>query len=106
MGLGHVMVTRGGINGSGRGNSDALTRGTHGESGWWSHVHVELRGEFQCSQLLHFLLQPSVFLRQILTAPLQKLAVHLRLFQLRPEICFQFILLHFSREKDNTNEYQ
>lgn len=102
MGLGHVMVTRGGINGSGRGNSDTLARGTHGEGGGWSHVHVKLWGKFQCSELLHFLLQPSVFLRQILATSLQKLAVHLRLFQLRPEISFPFILLYFSREKDHT----
>jgi len=98
------MVTRGSINGRGRGNSDTLTRRAHGEGGGGSHVHVELRGKFECSKLLHFLLQPSVFLRQILTAPFQKLAVHLRLFQLRPEKSFYSILFHFSRDKDHTHK--
>lgn len=63
-----------------------LTRWTHGEGSWWSHVHVNLWGKFQCSELFNLLLQPPVFLRQILTAPFQEFAVHLRLLQLRPEI--------------------
>lgn len=47
-------------------------------------MHVELWGKFQCSQLIHLLLQPSVLLRQILAASLQELTVNLRLLQLGP----------------------
>lgn len=79
------MVTHGRINGGGGGNRDTLTRGAHGESGGWGHVHVELRGKFQCSKLLHFLLQPPVLHGQILAAPFQKLTVNFRLLQLGPE---------------------
>ena len=79
------MVTHGRIHGGGGGNRDTLTRGAHGEGGGWGHVHVELRGKFQCSKLLHFLLQPPVLHGQILAAPFQKLTVNFRLLQLGPE---------------------
>lgn len=87
MGLAHRMMTRGGING-GRRHSHPLARRAHGECGGRSHLHVKLRGEFQCSKLLNFLLQPSIFLRQILATPFQHLAVHLGLLQLSPGIYF------------------
>jgi len=87
LGLGHGMMTRGRINGGGR-NGHPLARRAHSECGRWGHLHVKLRGKFQCSKLLNFLLQPSIFLRQILAAPFQHLAINLSLLQLGPEINF------------------
>lgn len=84
LGLGHGMMTRGSIDGGGR-NSHTLARGAHGERRGWGHLHVKLWGKFQCSKLLNLLLQPSIFLRQILAAPFQKLTVNFRLLQLGPE---------------------
>ena len=87
LGLGHGMMTCGGINGGGR-NSHPLARWAHSECGGWGHLHVKLRGKFECSKLLNFLLQPSIFLRQILATPFQHLAIHLSLLQFSPEINF------------------
>lgn len=70
--------------GGGGGDGDAFAGGAHGEGGGWGHVHVELGGELESPQLLHLLLQPSVLFRQVLAAPLQELAIHLRLLQLCP----------------------
>lgn len=92
LGLGHGMMTRGSIDGGGR-NSHTLARGAHGERRGWGHLHVKLWGKFQCSKLLNLLLQPSIFLRQILAAPFQYFAVHLGLLQLSPEINFNKIKL-------------
>lgn len=47
-------------------------------------MHVELWGELQCSELLHFLLQPLVFLCEIVAASLKVLTVHLSLLRLSP----------------------
>lgn len=92
MGMGHGMMTRGRTNGGGR-NSHTLARGAQSERRGWAHLHVKLGGKFQCSKLLNLLLQPSIFLRQILAAPFQYFAVHLGLLQLSPEINFNKIKL-------------
>ena len=43
-------VTEGVLTGRG------LTCGAHGEGGGWGHLHVEMWGQFECPQLLDFLL--------------------------------------------------
>lgn len=63
---------------------DSLARGAHGECGRRRHLHVELRGELQRPQFLHFLLQTTVLLGQILAAPFEELAIDLGLLELGP----------------------
>ena len=68
---------------SGGGSGDSLAGGAHGESGG-GEVHVERVSRLKGSELLQLLLQPPILLRQLLAAPLQILAVNLRLLQLGP----------------------
>lgn len=65
-------------------NSHSLTLGAHSKGGRWVHVHVELWRKFQCSELIHLLLQSPVFLCQIFTATFQVLTVNFSLLQLCP----------------------
>lgn len=61
-----------------------LAGGAHGEGGGWElHVKRRFRRELEGLQLLQLLEQPLVLVGQRLVAPLQELAIHLRLLQLR-----------------------
>jgi hypothetical protein len=72
-----------------RGRRDALAARAHGERGRRERL-PGVRGEHggrghpHGAQLLHLPLQPPVLLRQRAEAPLQVLALQLRLLQLRP----------------------